>query len=196
MGETALSPLYTCLLITIWLICALYTYPSIPSFHPPPFLLIFLSYFSLSLSFPFLHLFSAPCPGRGFTLQHCFPQSDLVSCPAMTHSSPGLGKFFISPLSPPFQAYFNFLISWYLHPMPPLMTEPFYHQHLFTPAPQDSPTFCIHYPSIVSFPLFFSFSPIHFFFTVLSCFSFSCSSLLPGPSGGFMFWGCFTSKHL
>jgi hypothetical protein len=110
--------------------------------------------------------------------------------------TPPLGWGSLFPPLPPFQAYFNFFISSYLHPMPLLMTEPFCPHHLFTPAPQGSPTFYVRYPCIGFFPLFFSFSPMYFSFTVLSCFSFSYSSLLPGPSGGFMFWVCITSKHL
>jgi len=184
------SPLYTLVSsIPIWLTCALYTYPSIPSFRPPPFLLLFLSYFSHSLQPSFLAPLLSLLSWQGFTIQPVSPRVTLLAL--LPRLTPPLGWgiffYFLSHPPPPFQAYFNFLISSYLHPMPPLMTGPLSPQHLFTPAPQGSPTSCVRYSSIVSFPLFFSFSPVYFFFTILYCFSFSCLSLLPGSSGGFLF---------
>lgn len=102
---------------------------------------LFFHLFPFSYSLPFLHLFTAPCPRSGFTLQHHFHQSNLASPPASTRCPTGLGQLLL-PLCLSFpslsKSYFHCLISLTLHPVapiPPWMKWHFFPWHLFTPVP-------------------------------------------------------------
>lgn len=121
-----------------------------------------------------------------------FPQRDLTSPPASTHSSP-------NPVQHYFLFFFFFSISSNLHPVatiPLLMKQPF---SLGTCSPQPHRD-CL--PSVFPCPLlslflFFLSSSLYFFLYLYLCFSFFSFLYisLPGHGSGFMFRDCFPSEH-
>ena len=156
---------------------------------PSPFLLLFsFIFFSFLISLPFLHVFSSPFPVCDFTLQCCFPHSDIGSPPTSTHSSSGLGQPLLPlfALPPPFWVCFH--ISLNLYPVAPIP--------LCSPWPHRARQHSVFFISLFPLLFFFLFTLSHLLFlSFLPCFSFSFMSSLLTPGWSFMFQGYFPTEY-